>query len=119
MPPSDDVFNAMRGGATVDPYLTLGLDRRAGPEEIKRAYFQLVRQFPPEQAPEKFQEIRAAYEVLRHAASKAQVDLFLIQPPPLLPSRRRAPYDLTVHSEDLVLLAVELATEPALRGATP
>ena len=43
MPHSDDVFNAMRGGATVDPYHTLGLDRRAGPEEIKRAYFQLVR----------------------------------------------------------------------------
>jgi hypothetical protein len=57
--------------------------------------------------------------MLRHAASKAQVDLFLIQPPPALPSRRRAPYDLTVHAEDLVLLAVDFATEPALRGVTP
>lgn len=118
MPPSDDVFSAMRGGAT-DPYHTLGLDRRAGPEEIKRAYFQLVRQFPPEQAPEKFQEIRAAYEVLRHADSKAQVDLFLIQPPPLLPSRRRANYDLAVHAEDLLLLAAEFAAESALQGAAP
>jgi curved DNA-binding protein CbpA len=118
MPPSDDVFSAVRGGATVDPYHTLGLDRRAGPEEIKRAYFQLVRQYPPEQAPEKFQEIRAAYEVLRHAASKAQIDLFLIQPPPLLPSRRRASYDLTVHSWDLGVLAAEFAAESALRGAT-
>lgn len=120
MPRSDDVFSTLRGGgATVDPYHILGLDRRAGLEEIKRAYFQLVRQFPPEQAPEKFQEIRAAYEVLRHPASKAQVDLFLIQPPPPLPSRRRANYDLAVHVEDMFLLAAEFTAEPALRGVTP
>ena len=43
-----------------DPYRVLEIDRRASEAEIKRAYFQLVRQFPPEKAPEKFQEIRAA-----------------------------------------------------------
>ena len=117
MPPSEDVFSAMRDSATVDPYHTLGLDRRADATEIKRAYFQLVRQYPPEQAPEKFQDIRAAYELLRDPTSKAQVDLFLIQPPPPLPSRRRAAYDLTVHEEDLFTLALELATLPTVEDA--
>ena len=43
----------------------LGLKPGAGEEEIKRAYFRLVRQHPPEKDPEKFQQIRHAYEVLK------------------------------------------------------
>jgi curved DNA-binding protein CbpA len=110
--PYADSYNPFQRTATVDPYRTLGLDRRASEAEIRRAYFQLVRQFPPEQAPEKFQEIRAAYELLRNAASKERVDLFLIQPPPDLPKRRRVSYDLTVHTEDLFTLALELVATP-------
>ena len=81
-----------------DPYRVLAIDRRASEAEIKRAYFQLVRQFPPEKAPEKFQEIRAAYDQLRTPESKAQVDLFLIQPPPAVPKRRRARESRQGHS---------------------
>ena len=87
---SDDYAKPLPTVNASDPYRVLGLERRATEAEIKRAYFTLVRQFPPEQAPEKFQEIRAAYEKLRTAESKAQVDLFLIQPPPSVPTRRRA-----------------------------
>lgn len=43
----------------------LGLTEKAGQDEIKRAYFRLVRQHPPEKDPEKFQQIRHAYEVLK------------------------------------------------------
>lgn len=46
-------------------YEVLGLNPDAGEDEIKRAYFRLVRQHPPEKDPEKFQEIRHAYEVLK------------------------------------------------------
>jgi len=95
-----------------DPYRILEIDRRATDAEIKRAYFQLVRQFPPEKAPEKFQAIRAAYDQLRTPESKALVDLFLIQPPPAVPKRRRASYDLSVHPEDLLTLALELVATP-------
>ena len=93
----------------VDPYAVLGVERRAGESEIKRAYFRLVREYPPERDPQKFQEIRAAYESLRTPEARALVDLFLLQPPPDLPRRRRPRYDLEVHSEDVVGLALELA----------
>lgn len=94
----------------VDPYVVLGLERQATAEEIKRAYFQCVRQFPPEQEPEKFQEIRRAYEHLRDPEQRSLTDLFLLQPPPDLPNRRRPKYDLSVHSEDIILLAIDMIT---------
>lgn len=95
-----------------DPYIVLQLDRRADDAAIKKAYFQLVRQYPPEREPEMFQQIRAAYEKLRTPARRALVDLFLLQPPPDLPSRRRPSYDLAVHVEDLMLLTVEMVATP-------
>jgi curved DNA-binding protein CbpA len=110
--PSEDFSKPLKQNQVRDPYRVLGLDRHADEAVIKRAYFQLVRQFPPESAPEKFQEIRAAYEQLRTAESRARVDLFLIQAPPDAPKRRRASYDLQVYPEDLLSLAVELAATP-------
>jgi curved DNA-binding protein CbpA len=111
MPSAESYANATKADAP-DPYRMLELDRRATDAEIKRAYFQLVRQFPPERESQKFQQIRAAYERLRTPESRALVDLFLLQPPPALPGRRRPSYDLSVHAEDLALLAVELAATP-------
>jgi curved DNA-binding protein CbpA len=96
-------------GLPRNPYAVLGLDRRASDAEIKRAYFRLVRDFPPEREPEKFQEIRAAYESLRTPESRARADLFVLQPPPALPRRRRGKQDLDVHAEDVINLALELA----------
>ena len=95
-----------------DPYGVLGLDRQASEAEIKRAYFQLVRQFPPEREPEKFRDIRTAYEQLRDAESRARIALFLLQLPPPLPNRRRPSYDLSVHTDDLRTLAMELVRMP-------
>lgn len=94
-----------------DPYAVLQIDRRADENAIRRAYFRLVRQYPPEQEPEKFQEVRVAYDLLRSPESRAKVDLFLLQPPPSLPNRRRPTYDLTVHLADLDALALELGLE--------
>ena len=34
-----------------NPYTVLDLDRRASQSDIKRAYFKLVREFPPEDHP--------------------------------------------------------------------
>ena len=95
-----------------DPYSVLGLDRQASEAEIKRAYFHLVRQCPPESEPEKFRAIRTAYEQLRDAESRAQIALFLLQPPLPLPNRRRPSYDLSVHADDLLTLAMELVRTP-------
>jgi len=88
--------------ASNDPYAVLGLMRGASPREIKRAYFDLVRQYPPEQHPDAFKLIRAAYEKLRTAEVKAETDLFLFQPPyPWEPRKRRRKLDLDVHAEDI------------------
>jgi curved DNA-binding protein CbpA len=95
-----------------DPYAVLGLSHQASEADIKRAYFQLVRQFPPERQPEKFRVIRTAYEQLRDPEQRARMDLFLVQPPPPLPKQRRSSYDLSVHVDDLLTLAMELVRTP-------
>ena len=45
-------------------YEVLGIDTNADEKEIKKAYFRLIRTYSPEKDPEKFQQIRAAYERL-------------------------------------------------------
>ena len=91
-----------------DPYAMLGVDRTSDEAAIKRAYFRLVREYPPEREPEKFQELRAAYDQVRTAEARSQTDLFLLQPPPPLPRRRKLSYDLDVHPADIIALALEL-----------
>ena len=91
-----------------DPYVLLGVDRNSDEAAIKNAYFRLVREYPPEREPEKFQELRAAYDQVRSAEARAQTDLFLLQPPPPMPRRRRLSYDLDVHPADIIALALEL-----------
>lgn len=91
--------------ASSDPYEVLGLGRNASAREIKRAYFALVREYPPEGQPESFKLLRAAYEKLRSAEVKAETDLFLFQrPEPWEPRKRRRKLSLDIHSEDLTLI---------------
>lgn len=84
-----------------DPYAVLGLERGATHREVKRAYFRLVREYPPETEPEAFKRLRGAYEKLRTADTKAETDLFLFRPPyPWGARKRRRHLDLEVHAED-------------------
>ncbi len=88
-----------------DPYAVLGLPHGAPLREVKRAYFDLVRQYPPEEQPETFKLIRAAYEKLRTAEIKAETDLFLFRPPaPWQPRKRGSRLALEVHAGDIWLL---------------
>ena len=48
-----------------DPYDVLGLPADADDEAIRRKYLELVRQFTPDQNPEKFAQVRSAYEALK------------------------------------------------------
>jgi curved DNA-binding protein CbpA len=91
-----------------DPYEILGLQRGVALREIKRAYFSLVREYPPEEDPASFKIIRAAYEQLRNPEVKSETDLFLFQPPYPWEGRKRRPHlDLEVHVEDLLDLMRE------------
>jgi tetratricopeptide (TPR) repeat protein len=55
-------------------YELLGIEKTADPQQIKRAYFGLVRQYPPERFPEEFKELRAAYETLSNGEKRAEYD---------------------------------------------
>lgn len=54
-----------------DYYEILGLQPGALEHEIKRAYFKQVRTYTPEADPEKFKEIREAYEYLKDERNRA------------------------------------------------
>jgi len=55
-------------------YKTLELSPDASPEEIRRAYYQMVRKHPPEKDPERFQLIRQAYETLSDDKARREYD---------------------------------------------
>ncbi len=53
-------------------YEILELQEGATPEEVKRAYFRLIRKYTPEKDPERFQRIREAYEALKDGSGKQE-----------------------------------------------
>lgn len=59
-----------------DPYIVLGLSSDADEATIRRRYLELVREYPPERAPERFTEIRTAYESLRDPVKRIEKQLF-------------------------------------------
>jgi len=62
------------GNAGHNFYEALGIDRSADERAVKKAYFALVRKYPPETHPEEFKRIREAYEVLSNPSSRADYD---------------------------------------------
>jgi curved DNA-binding protein CbpA len=55
-----------------EPFHILGLSTEADEAEVRARYLELVKQFPPDREPEKFREIRAAYEATRDPLSIAR-----------------------------------------------
>ncbi|WP_263818935.1 J domain-containing protein [Salinibacter sp.] len=55
-------------------YDTLGVSEDASEEEIKEAFFELVREHPPEQDPDAYQRLREAYDVLSDPVSRREYD---------------------------------------------
>ena len=47
-----------------DPFVVLGLDENADDDAIKRRYLALVRAYPPDREPQRFQVLRRAYEAV-------------------------------------------------------
>ena len=61
-----------------DPHEVLGLPATAGEAEIRSRYLDLVREFPPDRAPERFAVIRAAYDQIRDPLAIFQRQLFTL-----------------------------------------
>jgi hypothetical protein len=73
-----------------DPHELLGVPREVGPHDLRRAYTRLIRTYKPEQFPEQFRRIRAAYEAaLRLAEFLAGAACGLATQEPLPLSRER------------------------------
>ena len=66
----------MEHSVTLDPYAILGLARGCGEADVRRRYLELVRQYPPDRAPDRFAEIRRAYEKLRDPVLRVESKLF-------------------------------------------
>jgi len=97
-----------REGVPVNPYRVLELDPSATDAEIKKAYFQKVREHPPEKDPQQFKRVRAAYDALRTPEARAATDLFMLHPPPAYEPYKRPPtftVDYVEADWDAVLLA--------------
>ena len=58
-----------------DPFTVLGVSEDAGDAEIRRRYLALVRDYPPDRAPERFREYRAAYEALSDERKRLEMTL--------------------------------------------
>jgi curved DNA-binding protein CbpA len=80
-----------------DPYAVLELDRRASADDVRRAYLRLVRVHTPESDPERFKQVRSAYETLRSPLRRAELAV--------------QAFDETVSEPDLDLVAA-LGDEP-------
>lgn len=58
-----------------DPFSVLGVGEDADDDQIKQRYLGLVRSFPPDREPERFQAYRAAYEALRDQRKRLEAKL--------------------------------------------
>jgi len=69
-------------------YKVLGVDQKAGPEKIKRAFRQAAKRYHPDVSPrhgEKFREVQEAYETLSDPERKALYDREMLEKSAPLP----------------------------------
>jgi hypothetical protein len=71
-----------------DPFAVLDVAEDADDETIQRRYLALVRQHPPEREPERFGEIRAAFEAVQGKRERLQARLLTIHDGALLRLKR-------------------------------
>lgn len=58
-----------------DPFTVLDVGEDAGDDDIRERYLALVRAFPPDRDPERFQAVRAAYDAVRDVRRRLETRL--------------------------------------------
>ncbi len=104
-----------------DPFTILGVSPDADAAEVRARYLELVKQFPPERDPDKFREIRVAFEAAKDPLSIARR---LVAPPggevprwsDVLEAQQRNP---PWFSTAFLLSLGNRAAEDAAAGPTP
>jgi curved DNA-binding protein CbpA len=61
----------------ITSHLLLGIPLKAGDDEIRSRYLELVKRHPPETSPKEFSEITAAYEKLKTKRTRIEAKLFV------------------------------------------
>jgi hypothetical protein len=82
---------------TPDSFAVLDVAEDADDETIKRRYLALVRQHPPEREPERFGEIRAAFEAVESKRDRLRARLLTIHDAALLRLKRAICWRRTAH----------------------
>ena len=59
---------------TATHYELLGVSPTSSEREIKRAFYGLLKEYPPEQKPKEYQRLREAYDVLSNPVSRSEYD---------------------------------------------
>ena len=60
----------------MNPYDILDVTNEATDDEIRKAYLELVRKFPPDTCPEQFKKIREAYSFIENETARIKYYLF-------------------------------------------
>lgn len=64
-----------------NPWLVLGVPQEADDADVRRAYLELVRTFPPDRHPARFRAVQEAYEALKTKDRRVEYRLFNTCPP--------------------------------------
>lgn len=92
-----------------EAYEILGVTRNSSEADIRQRYLELVREYPPERAPERFAAIRKAYEQLRDPVERLRTVLFDVveddSMPAILADLRRRLRSTRLPSQVLLSLA--------------
>ncbi|MGD9138334.1 MAG: DnaJ domain-containing protein [Desulfobacterales bacterium] len=63
-----------------DPQNILGVSQDADAGEIRAAYLNKIKEYPPERCPQEFERVRDAYEMLNDPRHRARVMLQSVKP---------------------------------------
>lgn len=69
----------------LNPFDVLNVDEDASDADVKKAYFQMVRQFTPEKHAERFKQIREAYDLLKDPSQRLEAEVFSFMKPSSTP----------------------------------